>query len=134
VNGSVGVCRQVGREGVIEAERMIAALVMEAIAVKQLAKAEGAILALAAFTRPMEVAALLQDGTREAYERICVIGLDEAEDILEATVKAAEIENGALRAVDIAVGDEESLANRESKSRVQMLDDLEAKLLERMVG
>jgi hypothetical protein len=101
---------------------------------KQLAKAEGAILALAAFTRPMEVAALLQDGTREAYERICVIGLDEAEDILEATVKAAEIENGALRAVDIAVGDEESLANRESKSRVQMLDDLEAKLLERMVG
>jgi UDP-N-acetylmuramate--alanine ligase len=43
-------------------------------------------------------------------------------------------EDASLRAVDIAEGEEEHLADRESKSRVQMLDDLEAKLLERMVG
>jgi hypothetical protein len=134
VNGSVGVCRQVDREGVIAAERLVAALVVESIAVGQMGKAEGAAVALATFCRPFEVAALLHSADDDAYQRICGIGLDEAEDILEAAVKAADIEGGALRAVDIAEGEEEHLADRESKSRVQMLDDLEAKLLERMVG
>jgi hypothetical protein len=134
VNASVGVCRHVDREGVINAERMVAALVLESVIAGQLGKAEGASLALAAFTRPHEVAGLLEAGTQEAYEAICGIGLDEATDILEAERKAAAIEEGALRAVTIDDGDEERLASHSSTSRMQMLDDLEARLLKRMVG
>ena len=120
------------QESLAKAERIVASFIQATATTDMSQLAVGACLALACFTHPDRVEALLENGgDTEVIKALAQEGMDEAEDIAEMHVVAHRIAS-----LTLGVEEEELEAMLEASepgfTRVEALKHVEELIMERM--